>query len=116
MEGDFRDKLNPLRIGGVIDTSLEDAATMTVCSDLNTVGGHSVVDKLVILGNETVQTLLNHVVSIQVLDQGDYVQAQRENDASNLVGLPRVAEEIDHFLDSSSTVHVQGDSDKVVCD
>ena len=57
---------------------------------------------------------MDDVVPVQVLDEGDDVQAQGEDDAPDLVGLPRVAEEVDHLLDGTCTVHVERDADKVV--
>jgi hypothetical protein len=56
------------------------------------------------------------VVSIQVLDQTDDVQAESQDDRADLTGLPRVGQEVDHFLDSSSTVHVERDGNKVIGD
>ena len=46
MEGDFGDELYPLRVGSVIDASLEDATSVSVSSDLDAVSGDGVVDEL----------------------------------------------------------------------
>ena len=46
MESDLGNELNSLRVGGVVDTSLEDATSVSVSSDLNTVSSNSVVDEL----------------------------------------------------------------------
>jgi hypothetical protein len=54
------------------------------------------------------------VVPVEILDEGNDVQAQSEDDTPDLVRLPGVAEEIDHLLDGTSTVHVQRDSDKII--
>jgi hypothetical protein len=85
----------------VIDASLENAASVTVGGDLDTVRCHGVVDELtkdvlsqsvhipvrssadthlVVLRYQTVETLLDDVVAVQVLDQTDDVQAEREDD------------------------------------
>lgn len=69
---------------------------------------------LVVLGDQSVQAFLDDVVPIQILDQGYNVQTQGEDDAPDLVRLPRVAEEVDHLLDRPGTVHVQRDADKIV--
>lgn len=116
VEGDLGDELHPLRVGSVVDTSLENATSVSVRSDLDAVSGDGVVDELVVLGDQSVQTLLNDVVPVQVLDQSDDVQAEGEDDAPDLVGLPGVAQEIDHLLDGPGTVHVQRDADEVVGD
>ena len=54
------------------------------------------------------------MVSVEILDESDDVQTERQDDAPDLVGLPGVAEEVDHLLNSSGTVHVQRDADKIV--
>jgi len=71
---------------------------------------------LVVLGDQSVQTLLDDVVSVEILDESDDIQTERQDDAPDLVGLPGVAKEVDHLLNSSGTVHVQGDADEIVGD
>lgn len=46
MVGDFSNKLNPLRVGGVVNASLKDTASVTVSRNFNTVSGDGVVDEL----------------------------------------------------------------------
>lgn len=43
---DFRDQLNALRVGSMINTSLEDATTVTMSGNFDTVGGNGIVDEL----------------------------------------------------------------------
>lgn len=105
--GDLGDELNTLRIGGVIDTPLQDATTVTVSSDLDAVSSNGVVNELIVLWNETVQALLNDVVAVEVLDQADDVETESKNNRTNLVGLTRVGQEIDHLLHGASAVHVE---------
>lgn len=113
---DLGHQLDSLSISGVIDAPLQDTASVSVGSDLDAVCGDGVVDELVVLRNEPVETLLDDVVPVEILDQANDVQAEGEDDGSNLVGLSRVREEIDHLLNSSSSVHVERDGDKIVSD
>jgi len=46
---------------------------------------------LIILRRKLVQTLLNDMVPVQVLDEDDDVQAQRENDRMDLARGPPVS-------------------------
>lgn len=64
MVRDFRDKLNALLLGCVVNTALEDAATVSVGCNLNTVDGNSIINELVVRRNETVQALLDDVVAV----------------------------------------------------
>ena len=66
--GNLRDELEALRLGRVVDASLQDAASVPVGRDLDAVSGHCVINKLVVLGNEPVETFLNDVVAVQILD------------------------------------------------
>ena len=44
--GNLGDKLDALRVGGVVDAPLKDAAAVPVGGDLDAVGGDGVVDEL----------------------------------------------------------------------
>jgi hypothetical protein len=44
--GDFSNELNSLRVGSVVDASLQDTTSVTVSGDFDTVSGNSVVDEL----------------------------------------------------------------------
>lgn len=65
--------LHFLFIGGMINASLKYAATVSMGCHFNTIFTHSIKDELILLTAESVQTLLNHVISVQVLDQSDGV-------------------------------------------
>lgn len=94
---------------------------------------------LVILRRELVQTLLNDMVTIEVLDEHDNMQAQSDDNRMNLSIVSKISllpsvrkqyrervviktrtclalsgEEVDHFLDSPCAVHVERDIDKVL--
>ena len=84
MVGDLGHELDSLRVCCVVDASLEDAAPVSVGGDLDTVRGDGVVDELVVLGYESVQALLDHVVSVQVLDERDNVGRQSSDDRVDL--------------------------------
>lgn len=116
MVGDFSDELNPLRIGGMVNASLQNTTSVSVRSDLNAVRGNGIVDELVIFRDQPVQALLNDVVAVQVLDQADDVQTQGQDDRPDLLGPSRVGQEVDHLLDGSRAVHVERDADKIVGD
>ena len=64
MVRDFRDKLNALLLGGVVNTALEDAATVPVGGNLDTVDGDGIINELIVHRNETVQALLDDVVAV----------------------------------------------------
>lgn len=86
-EGVVRDlgsQLDLLRVRRMVDAALEDAAAVAMRGHGNAVGGDSVIDKLVLLGGELVEALLDDVVSVEVLDQADDVAPQCLDDKRNL--------------------------------
>jgi hypothetical protein len=48
---------------------LEDAAAVPVRRNVEAIPRNSIIDKLVIIGVELLQTPLHHVIAVQVLDQ-----------------------------------------------
>jgi hypothetical protein len=46
VEGDFGDELHTLRVGSVVDASLEDATSVSMGSNLDTMSGNGVVNEL----------------------------------------------------------------------
>ena len=73
MVGDLGNELDPLRVGSVVNASLKDAASVSVGRDLDAMSSDGVVDELVVLGDETVEALLDDVVSVEILDERDDV-------------------------------------------
>ncbi len=91
---------------------------------------------LIIFGNELVQTLLDDVVAVQIFDQDHDVQAEGHDNGMDLKNgirqsqsaahkvkhndavtcLSTSGQEINHLLNSTSTVHVQRDVDQVLRD
>lgn len=94
----------------MINASLQDTASMAVSSNLNTVSADGVVDELVVLRSKAVQALLDDMVTVEVLDQRDHAGVERNNDNGNLL---RGRQELNHLLDSTGTVHVQGNVDQL---
>ena len=83
--GDLVNEPSLLNAGCMVDASLQDTTTMAMSSNHNTVGANCVEDKLLkislrfgwltacaiylsILGRETVKTLLNHMVTVKILN------------------------------------------------
>lgn len=111
--GNLGDELNTLTLGSVVDTALKDTASVTVSCDFDTVSSDGVVDELVVFGREVVEALLNDVVTVEILDERDDVEIEREDQALNLT-LSR--EEIDHLLNGASSVHVERDGNEFSSD
>lgn len=82
---DFCDKLNTLLLGCVVDTALENAATMPVGGNFDTVDGDGIINELVIRRDKTVQALLDDVVAVEVLDESHDMRREGSNNGNNLV-------------------------------
>lgn len=67
--GDFGNELNSLTLGRMVDASLEDATSVTVSSDFDTVRRDGVVDELVVLWGKVVEALLDHVVTVEIYER-----------------------------------------------
>lgn len=78
------DERTLLETRGVINAALKDAAAVAVSTDSNAVGSDSAENELSILGGKVVETLLDDMVAIQVLDQGDNLVLQGFNDNLDL--------------------------------
>jgi hypothetical protein len=84
----------------MVNTSLENATAMTMGGDLDTVGRNSIVDELcghkslcremdrtaylIVFGSQLIQAFLNNVISVQVLDEHNNMEAECNNDGMNL--------------------------------
>ena len=55
----------------MVNAALQNATSVTVSSNSNAVSTHSIIDELSILSGQTVEALLDNMVSIQVLDKID---------------------------------------------
>lgn len=97
----------------MVDRSLQDTASVSVSGNFDQVGSDGVVDELVVVWDELVETFLNNMVPVQILDQSDNVHAEGVDQGSDLLLLSRLSKEVDHLLNSSSTVHVQTDANEI---
>jgi hypothetical protein len=85
----------------VIDASLQDTTAMAMSSNFHTIIRNRIVDELtenqserlragwnnpylIVFRSELVQALLNDVISVQVLDENNNMQAQSQNNGMNL--------------------------------
>lgn len=77
---------------------------MAMCGYFNTIGGDSVVDKLIVFGWKMVEAFLNDVISVEVFNERDDVEVQCDNETLNLT-LGR--QKINHLLSSTGPMHVE---------
>lgn len=104
---------------------------MSVSCDFDQVGCDGIVDELIVFGYELVQAFLDnlicqaimyltnedtYVVTVEILDEGDDVHGKSVNQGPDLLGLPWRSEEINHLLNSTSTVHIERNANKVISD
>jgi hypothetical protein len=92
----------------VVHATLKNTAAVAVSGNLDAVGGDGVVDELVVFRSQLVEALLDDVVAVQILDEHNNVETKRDDDR---VDLTTSGQEVDHLLDSASTVHVERDVD-----
>jgi hypothetical protein len=83
-------------------------------SDLDQVGSDSIVDELIVVCNELVQAFLDNVVTVEIFDESDDVHRQGVDQGPDLLWLSGRSEEIDHLLHSSSSVHVERNTNEVI--
>jgi len=109
---DLANELNLLEARSVINAPLENAASVTVSSDSDAMRTNRIEDELSILSLEMVQTLLNDVIAIKILNQRHHLVAQSidngldlEKSVTNTVkrnlintNLLRSRDELNHLL------------------
>ncbi len=83
--GDLVNEPSLLNAGGMVDATLQDTTAMTMSPNHNTVGANCVEDELLkislkyswlaagtiylsVFGRETVETLLNHMIAVEILN------------------------------------------------
>jgi hypothetical protein len=66
--GDLVDELDALGLRGMINATLKDTASMAVGRDFDAISSNGIIDELIVLGSELVETLLNYVVTVEILD------------------------------------------------
>jgi hypothetical protein len=101
--GDLVDKLYPLVLRSMVNAPLQDTASVAVCSNFNTIGRHRIVYELrnvvfvsdanvhehtlthlIVLRCEFVETFLDDMIPIQVLDERHNMETKSKNDRMNL--------------------------------
>ena len=117
---DLANELGFLVTGSVVYTTLQHATAMTMGSNRHTVGANSVKDELPlvnqvpqnhievqthlsIIGGKTIETFLNDMVAIQVLDEFHNLTVQSIDHGLYLLGRRN---EFYHFLQSPRTVAI----------
>lgn len=63
------DQTSSLLARGVVNAALQDTASVSMGADNHTIGANCVIDELCVFGRKTVETLLDDMVAIQVLNQ-----------------------------------------------
>ena len=95
----------------VINTALKNTAAMSMSTNGDAMSANSIKNKLRIRRHQLVQTLLNNMVAIQVLDKLNNTEAQSFNDKVNLL---RRVHEFDHFLERTCTVLIERNAHHVL--
>lgn len=96
---------------GVVDAALKDTAAVAVRADLDTMVTDCVKDELRIHCAELVQTFLDNMVAIEILDEIDDPVAEGVDDH---LDLDRSGNELDHLLEGASAVLVERDANHVL--
>lgn len=112
VHGDVLNKLTLLVARSMIDTALENTAAMTMSADNDTASANSVKDELGVLGGQMVEALLDDVVAVEILDERNDFVSQSLGDDLDLLG---GRDELDHLLQSASTVLVESNLDHRGC-
>lgn len=94
----------------MVDTALNNTAAMTVGANIDALGRDSIDDELDVRGSQAIETLLNDMIAVEVLNHSDDMPVQRENESAYLVRLNDV---FNHLLESSGAVLIQGNPNHV---
>ena len=98
---DLINELNALVIRCMVDAALKDTTAMTMSSNFNTVCSYGIIDELkvllttmqvfrlqrtnlIVLRSQLVETLLDNMIAVQVLDKHYNMKAECNNDRMNL--------------------------------
>ena len=96
----------------MVDTTLQDAAAVAMGTDDDTASANGVKYELCIFRRQMVETLLDDVVAVEVLDKRNDIISESLGDNLNLL---RSRDELDHLLQGASTVLVECDLDHGWC-
>ena len=95
----------------MINATLENTAAVTMGTNINAVKSNSIKDELSINGRELVETLLDDMITIQILDKLHDSVAEGIDDGLDLA---RSRDELDHLLQSSGAVLVESNADQIM--
>jgi hypothetical protein len=68
----------------MIDATLKDAAAMAMSADNDAVGSDSIEDELSVRRLEMIETFLDHMISVKILDEPDDLTGEGIDDETNL--------------------------------
>lgn len=74
------DQSTLLQAGSMINTALKHTAAVAVGTDRDTVSADRIEDELSILGSEMIETLLDDMVAVKILDELHHIPAKRFDD------------------------------------
>jgi len=64
----------------MVNATLNDAATVTMSANYDTIHGDCVENELRILARQSVETLLNYVISVEILNHGHDLSSESIDD------------------------------------
>lgn len=111
MLGNPLDEPELLLARGMVDATLQDTAAMTVRADFNAVVTNGVKNELRVDGSELIETLLDDVVAIKILDELYDAEAQGLDDEMDLL---RSVHILNHLLQGTSAMLIQGNADHIL--
>jgi hypothetical protein len=82
--GDLANKVDLLEAGSVVNAALENTASVAVSSDCDAMLAYSIEDELSLRRLEVVETLLNDMVAVEVLDEVDNLTRESLDDCLSL--------------------------------
>jgi hypothetical protein len=91
---DLANQVDLLVSRSVVDAALKDAAAVTMGADDDAVLSNRIEDELSILRLEVVETLLDDVVAVQILDEMNHATAEELDDSIDLEELVRVMKNV----------------------
>jgi len=106
--GNRANNLCSLSARSVVDAALKNTASVTVSTNNDNMGTDSIDNELDVLVLEVVETLLDDMVAVQVLDQADNIAVEGSSDH---LDLDRAGDEFNHLLKGTSAVLVESNLD-----
>lgn len=107
VSGDHVNEPRFLDTVGMIDAALKNTATVTVGTNVDTVLANRLEDESSVIGVQFVETLLNDVVAVEILDELNNLVAKSIFDELDLNWR---GDMLDHLLEGSSTMLIQSNA------